>query len=297
VEESYLTRAISDPVRVKSFCRHASEEAWLEWISTKPAFRELFNRLADLSPAQWELARWFAQQHVVKGTGSALRVLGEMGGSLSLGLWHAIADAIWRERPSASAEFESWIAVLIDQLHDGDDHLLNYLARECRLPGDRRPLMMLLRLLFTPRLRVRPGIAWPGQPPRASVDVDVRADSHWMSEVLEENVIPHMDTVAEEVFEIATSALRQYHLIYRAFGEGSDDYDPLSFMRSAIEAHPQDRYNDDIALAIDFARESAIALARDRGVREVSDDLVARNVPILTRLAVWLVAQGGASGP
>jgi hypothetical protein len=68
-------------------------------------------------------------------------------------------------------------------------------------------------------------------------------------------------------------------------------------MRSAIEPHDQDRYQDDIALAIDLAREAALALAKSRGVREVAEDLLAPGVPILTRLAVWLVGQGGASGP
>jgi hypothetical protein len=221
VEESYLTRALSDPVKVKAFCRHASEEEWLKWIRTKPAFRGLFDRPADLSPAQMELARWFAQQHVVNGTGSALRVLAEMGGRLSSGLWHAIADATWRQRPSSPTEFESWIAVLIDQLHDVDDQLLNYLAHDCKLPDDRRPLMMLLRLLFRPRLSLRPGIARSDQPPNVSVEIDIRADSHWISEALEKTLIPHIDSISEDLLEIATSALGQYHLIHRAFGEAS----------------------------------------------------------------------------
>lgn len=190
IEESYLTTAISDPVKVKAFTRHASGEEWLEWVTPKPAFKGLFDRSVDLNPAQWELARWFAHEQIVNGKGAALRAFGDVGGHLSWGLWHSIADAIWRKRPARPEDFEAWIAVLVDQLHDGDDQLLNYLAHGCSLPHDRRALMILLEVLFRPRLRFSPGIAWPGQAQRISVGIDVRADSHWIEEILQKTVLP-----------------------------------------------------------------------------------------------------------
>ena len=287
VEDSYLTRALEDEVKTTIFCRHTSGESWLTWIAAKPAFRALFDRSANLSPSQMRLARWFAEEHAIKGDGAALRALAEAGGTLSTGLWYAIAVAIRRQRPVQPGEFQAWVTVLIDQIYKRDDSLLIYLAQECILPDDHQPLMALLRALFEPHLRLRP---------RVAPAIDVLADSHWMAEILEKLLKPAIETVAEDVFEIATSSLMKYNDIYRSFGQGTDSCDPMSLQRSAIEPHEQDRHNDDALFAVDLAREAAVALARVHGLSEVANRLLARRVPLLTRIAVWVVGEGDPSG-
>ena len=296
VEDSYLTRALEDEAMTTIFCRHTSGESWLTWIAAKPAFRALFDRNANLSPSQMHLARWFAEEHAIKGDGAALRALAEAGGTLSTGLWYAIADTIWRQRPVQPGEFQAWVTVLIDQIHKRDDSLLSYLATECILPDDHQPLMALLRALFEPRLRLRPGFAFPGHVARVAPAIDVLANSHWMAEILEKLLKPAIETVAEDVFEIATSSLMKYNDIYRSFGQGTDSYDPMSLRRSAIEPHEQDPHNDGALFAVDLAREAAVALARVHGLSEVANRLLARRVPLLTRIAVWVVGEGDPSG-
>lgn len=295
IEDDYLTKVIGTPTGAQSFARYATGDDWLAWIANKQNFKEMFDRHGELDAPQRILAHWFAREQVSNGTGAALYAFGELGAQLSYGLWSAIAHSIWKTRPAQREDFEAWVSILTYQAHDGGNELLNYLAADCSLPGDWTVLLLLIEALIQPRLRFRPSLSVLGDDVRTSVDLEVRAEDHWFNQVIE-TVRSDIDLMASDVFEIATTALSRYHRIYRSFGQASDDYDPLSLMRSAIETHPQDAHNDAISLTVDLARDSAVALAKARTARDVADDLLSRRIPILSRLAVWLMSQENTNG-
>lgn len=295
IEDDYLTKAIGNSTGAQSFARYAAGDEWLAWIATKRTFNEMFDRKGELDRPQRILAHWFAKEQVSNGTGAALHAFGELGAQLSPDLWNAIAHTIWTTRPAQQRDFEAWVSILIDQVHDRGNELLNYLAVDCILPQDRTVLLLLIEALIHPRLVFRPSLSALGDGAGSSVDIQVRAEDHWFSQVLD-TVRSNMDLLARDVHEVATFTLSDYHKIYRAFGQATDDYDPLSLMRSAIEPHPQDTHNDTISLTVDLARDSAVALTKARSARDVADDLLSRRIPILSRLAVWLISQEDTNG-
>lgn len=290
VEESYLTRALDEPARVAVFTRYATGDEWLEWASRKQTFKTLFNRDAVLSEAQNELARWFARTYVISGQGNALHVLAEQGGKISAGLWRALAYALWNPGPSRPGIFGPWVGVLCQHDHGEDPTIINYLLNECVLPGDASPLLLLVQRAFEPNLRTRPGISFPGHPPSVYFDIDVVADEYWVEEAMKNIVKPSITVIADGLYSLATSVLTLYFHLYDALGQVFNGHDPISRGRPAIEAHAQNRYGDAALLAVDLAREAALERASKRGVSVVADELVATQVPILTRLAAWLVA-------
>lgn len=289
IEDNYLSRCLENRVKTQVFARHASSESWLTWIRDTAAFRDLFLRDADLSESQIVLAEWLAEKFVVPNPNAALNLLAETGGSLSRRLWVAIAYAIWRS-PKSTSEFAAWIAVLCNQDPGSDDTVLNYLLSKCVLPEDRDPLMVLLRHLFSPRARLRPGISFPGHPPSVSSEIDVAADRYWVEELTKTVLIPSIDQIAQQLFDVAIEALIGYNHLHRSFGDATNGVDPMSYSRSAIEHSPRDRYNIDAMMAIDLAREAARSLAVNRGSVTVADELISHDVPILKRVAAWLIA-------
>ncbi len=290
IDGNYLSHCLADRIRVQVFVRCASGDLWLGWIKDEPAFLDLFRRDAELSDAQIALAIWFAEKVVVASPNAAFNVLAEMGGYLSRRLWVEIAYAIWRS-PASTSEFAPWIAVLCNHDVGDDDQVLNYLMSKCVLPDDGDPLIVLLRHLFAPRTRLRPGISFPGHPPSVFKEIDVAADRYWVEESMQKVMIPNLDQIAQRVFDVASGALVEYYDLHRSLGEVTTGFDPTSYLRSAIEPSQQDRFNTAADLAIDLAREAAQSLAVSRGSVVVADELVSHNVPILKRLAAWLIAK------
>ncbi len=151
-------------------------------------------------------------------------------------------------------------------------------------------MLLLLQRLFEPNLRIRPGITFPGHPPSVSFDIDVAAEDYWVEKAMADIIMPHIAKVADGLNSFATSMLARYFHLHRALGQVYNGHDPISRTRRAIEPHAQNRYADDALIVVDLAREAAIEQASTRGVRAVADELLAMGVPILTRLAIWLVA-------
>lgn len=290
VEDSYLTRTLEESVWARVFTRVASSEEWLRWISDKPSFKGLFDRDAVPTPAQNELAWWFAHTYVAKDHGNPLHVLAEQGGIMSPALWRAIAFTLWRPGPSASGIWEPWIGVLCQQDPGTDTTIVNYLLNECQLPQDLSLLLLLLQRLFEPVLSVRPGITLPGHPPSVTFGIEVGAQEYWVEKAIEAVIKPHIAMAADGIYPLTTSLLARYFHLHQALGQVFDGHDPISRSRKAIEPHVQNRYGDDALLVVDLTREAAIEQASTRGTQAVADELLATGVPILTRLAIWLVA-------
>lgn len=291
VDESYLTRALDIPPRATVFARVASGEVWLQWAAHKSTFRALFDPNTTLTPAQAILAEWFARTYVITGIGNPLNLLAVQDGQLSAGLWMAVAHALWRPGPQGPDILEPWIAILCQQDGGHNPTVLNYLLNDCQLPNDRGPLVLLLRHLFEPKLELKPGIPFPGFPPSTSADIAVAADPYWVDKTLNETIKPNIGDIAQDLYEVATSVLSRYFELHSAFGEVHGGHDPISRMRHAVESHRQNQYGDDATLAVDLAREAASALASSRGALAIADDLLTREVPILRRLAAWIVAE------
>jgi hypothetical protein len=250
----------------------------------------LFNAQSELSEAQLHLARWFAR-YVVENPDGSLNAFASMGRMLSRGLWIAVADAIWRSSGIAAKGLDGWVTILCNLYQGADDTLLNYLLEKCHLPEDRISLIVLLDTLLEPRLNPTPGINIPGVRRLADLEIEVAADRHWVERALSETITPNIDSIAADLFHLTIARLAEYHNIYQSFGLAPGVHDRMSVLRAAIEPTDQDRFHGDAMMAVDLVREAAKTLAVQRGIGTVVDDLITRRVPILKRLAAWLVAE------
>lgn len=292
VDENYLSRAIGHETRVSFFCMNAKGAPWLKWAQKQDQFLELFDPEADLSPAQRRLAYWFADVYIVQDVGDPLGVLADAGGELSKDLWRAVARALWSPNSPFIGDWTAWLAVLVTSQHKhADHHILNYIFKELQLPQQREAFLLLLRTLFEPIVRVRPGLSLPGSRPQISVDLKVIADQYWVEEALKGQILPNIATIDSDTYHLATSLLTEYHHIYAGAEQNPGPFDPLNFQRSAIEPHSQNRYNDTSLMLVDIARESAVSLTRHVPALELARDLMSRGTPLLQRLAAWIVAR------
>ena len=255
--DSYLRSCIADPQRVGFFCDAATDLRWVSWVEAQPPFQRLFDPFAGLGDGDRRLAYWFGEL-AVKYPAEMISVLQRQGGRMHRSLSGAIMQQLWKQdRPPAEA-INAWTSVILDHNPGLQDDLLNFLLADCRLPDDHHLLLRLFDHLTTPKLDIHPGYGLLDDEgnafPRVWVDPALRGKEHWLREAWDEQLKPNLDTCADELAVIATrnllSAWRQLTLLR------GGEWDSLSGNRSAIEAHGQDSYPDEVDVLIDVARDA-----------------------------------------
>src|SRR5207244_2764274 len=87
----YIENILADHSTVRFFTRYAKGIDWLHWIEDKEPFARLFRTDVALTEIDRELAHWFARIFVCSHPDNALAVVRRKRGSISAGLWTAIA--------------------------------------------------------------------------------------------------------------------------------------------------------------------------------------------------------------
>lgn len=277
------------------FTEFATGEAWLEWMSEQPAFKQLFQPAARPDEVSRSLAWWFAGMVVDDAlSGAALRTLQRLGGRLSPELWWAVAESFHAADPKPACRRE-WAVVLTSTTPDDTSQFLEYMLVACQWPADRDLALMLFDHLLEVKIVLGP--TWtpveadavdrrPGRYVHA--DVRLRGDDYWLHEAWNNLLKPNRADCAGEVAVITERHLRDAHRSLRLLGAGTDRWDPISFQRSAIEPHEQDQVGRKVNVLVDAARDSIEHLLRaepDAG-GAIADRWATADAPILRRLAI-----------
>jgi hypothetical protein len=297
-EQSYLTSVVGDEHLVALFTDLAGGEAWLRWAARQPECRPVFNSDAQWTPSGAALAFWFAKQcladEMVSNVG--LSILSEAGGHMSASLWNAIGQKLHaKDRPRA-AWLRPWIIALVENTPPEGRHWLDYALVASTFTDDRDAALLLFDHLTEPHIRLKPSFG-PGR--AARFEVAVRGDDHWLRESWTKVLQPNLTSIVHDVLSITDRHLRRARQLLIAAGEAKPRWDPVSFGRSSIAAHSQDRYGNKIGLVIDAARDCLeFLVATDTpSATSIIGAWSASAVPILRRLALHGVAvDGGRSG-
>jgi len=293
-EKSYLTSVIGDDQLVTLFTDLAQGEPWIRWAAAQPEVRPIFDSHAQATARTSALAFWFARQclgdEALSNVG--LSVVSEAGGRMSAGLWNAIGQQLHVQPSPRAAWLRPWVMLLVENaLAEGWDWV-DYALFASTLPDDRDLALLLLDHLTEPHIVLKPSFGLGGTP---RFDVEVRGDSHWLRESWTRALQPNLPSIVHDVLAIAERHLRRAHQLLIAAGAANEHWDPVSFGRSSIASHPQDRHGDKIGFLIDATRDCLeLLVATDSpSAKPIIGAWSASGVPILQRLAIHGVAMDG----
>jgi hypothetical protein len=286
-EASYLEALLADQEKVRLFTEFARGKEWLTWAAAQPEFRRLFDPAASPSACTGPLAYWFAEHFVMveELTDLALDLLRDVGGRLGAALWSAMGHELHRAKKPRPAFLGRWLVLLTHKDPDIRQDWLEYALMASPLTGDRPIALRLFDHLTEPRIDLEPSFGLSEAP---RFDIRLRGDTHWVREAWQKLFVPNLSDVASDVLVIADHHLRRAHELLAAASAAREGWDPLSFGRSAIEPHPQDRIEQPIDVLVDAARDCLEALL------DAGNDLAAAyletwsdsEVPLLRRLAL-----------
>ena len=286
LDESYLADLVADPDWARIFTNHARGPVWLRWAATRPDAK-LFAPKAELGAADKPLAEWFIAHHNddEESAAETLRLIVENGGSLHETLWWNMAMG-YDPRGGATRETGNRLMLALADtaplVPRRGSCLLN-LLNSCATPEDDSLFLELVDRAFAPTLAAPDpfrdyfGLYGPYQTAVAD------PAGGWLHETADKEYWSRRRHLAADLLSIIDGHLRRVCRVEEIAGN-PDPYD----MRSAIEAHDQDRAFGDKGFLVDAARD-LIELLIDDDPREAAGHLAswaASARPILNRLAI-----------
>lgn len=285
-DDSYLEELIADPDRVALFTEFARGPEWLDWASKQAVFKRLLTRGAAPAETDQALARWFVECFVMEEQHStkALDLVADSGGPLGAEVCHWIGFHLHIRGAPRSAWLGPWLVLLLRDAPPSQTHWLDYALSASTWPDDKEQALLLFDYLTEPTVGLAPSYGLGG----ARLEVNLRGDDYWLRDAWDRTLRPNLADAAHEVAALADRHLRRIrHLQVGAYPE-NPDWDSVSFRRSGIEPHPEDRYHEPVDVLIDAARDAIEVLldAADPTAASYLHTWAAADSQILRRLAI-----------
>jgi hypothetical protein len=292
---SEVEQALREVHTTRFLLNVARDPQWLVWLNGRKHLDELFGA-GDLGERDMLLAWWLAQHFAIEHPDEVFEIVAAHGLRMNPVLWWSIGRelGIMREKPLEQSALKRWTTILLGNVPvHADHHVLMWLAERCAGQGCIELTLTVFMAMSEHRLSVKPGFAWPddeGNEPRRPLDAEcpLRAD-HWsLNEVWTEHLRPHVARVAHPLLSGVALRLEEMHGVLAAWDKASREWDPVSYGRSAIEPHDQDRYPEAVDVLVDAARDALESLAANSPalLRAWIERLVTSDVPLLRRLAI-----------
>jgi hypothetical protein len=276
----------------------ARDPEWLQWLNRRKHLDALFGT-ADLGELDKLIAGWLAQHFAIEHPEEVFELVAAHGLRMSPALWSSIGRelGLMRDKPLEESALKRWATILLASRPDHPDHhVLMWLAERCAEQDCIEMALTVFMAMSEYRLSIKPGFAWPdddGIERRRRLDAEcsMRAD-HWsLNEVWTNHLRPHLMRVAQPLLSGVALRLEEMYGDLTAWGKASREWDPISYGRSAIEPHDQDRHQEAVDVLVDAARDALEWLAAHSPVLLGAwiERLVSSDVPLLRRLAIHAI--------
>jgi hypothetical protein len=301
-DQDYLLHfCLPDPKLAQFFYRHADHPAWLTWAARRSVLRPLFDAGDDtpeLSLAR--AAQWFARDPL-SARGEIAREIAQPATAMSRRLWHTLAHQIWRALDATVLPLEAtehaarWLTLLERHAHpDYESHLIGYWLKHVSRPEHAFLAMQLFTYLARPVAATELGFRRLAEGDFGEYlrpVVRIRADRFAFSRDWASLFKPNLDRFALPLAPTVFAHLHQAHLLLRGQGAATDELDPWSSLRPAIEPHEQNEHPSPEAFAvlIDAARDILDWMMReDKPLACAYVQLaLSTGAPLLRRVAIY----------
>ncbi|MCP5426404.1 MAG: DUF4020 domain-containing protein [Gammaproteobacteria bacterium] len=292
-DDDYMRSVVEDEERVHFFVRSAKGKEWLLWAEERGLLAPLFSRRTDRNKRVWTLADWFAKEYVLALPEEALGVFERQGQILGQSLWYEIARNLHAKSNPDTVTLTKWLPILLEQQTAEDPaDLLEYLFHKASGMESWTLLVHLFEHLTRPRVALEKSMSFFGSGRRdstpTSAKVRILGSHHWLKDVLDKVLRPHMPSLAENLVRVTSQNIRRAHDLGALYGNANREWEGLSFQRSAIEPHSQDDLKHDFDIVIDACRDGLEWLLTHKRstARGYIQEWILSPAPLLRRLAV-----------
>ena len=294
-----IEQALREVPTCRFFTNIARDAAWPGWLDGRKHLEALF-RPGELSERDQLLAIWLAKNYVIEHFDEVFELLAVRGLQVNPILWFAIGRELGvdRDKPIENTVLQRWITVMIASAPPlPDRHVWMWLAERCCAQGLVTSALGLFLQMCKHKFELKRGFAWrdsEDEEDRTRLDAECTfVSDHWsLNSVWENRIRPHLHDVAQPLLSGLTQQLESMHVELASWSKATNDWDSMSYRRSAIEPHDQDRYTEAADVLIDAARDALEWFGTDSLVQFDAwiERLITSPMPLLRRLAIHAVA-------
>jgi len=242
------------------------------------------------------LSTWLAEHYTREHATELFALIAEHQMQLNPYLWWAIGRelSVVKDRDIHLLTLQQWVVTLIACAPPNSDrHIHKWLADRCGEMGLHHLSLKLFLVMCGHRLRIKQYSSWRTsgdvQPEKQfNLECNITAE-HWgLNEVWKKNLQPYLTELAPSLLSGIIHQIEILHNDNLAWGNASREFDTISYGRSAIEPHEQDKYPQAIDVLIDSARDSLewLAVNDPRLLDAWIERLITSDVPLHRRLAI-----------
>lgn len=301
-DEDYLEAALTDQTKLQFFVNYATDPAWLRWVEKKRALDLLFQPHVQLNECQQLLARWIAVRFACDYSEYCMSLFQRKGQRINPMLWDALIRHLQHGKSNPSNDvLVRWIYLLLQHAYIPEQQTeLCFLLAKCDHPDCLNAALMLLDRVTQLKFELEPAIIIPSfkdDKRQVNWNLSTYFEYNRFKKVWEHVLQPQMPVAAEKVASIIIHRLQQAYYMY--VNVRDSHWCPISYTRSAIEPHGQDRYPKQLDALVDLARNSLEWIVRNKAeqARRIIDSLICSEVPLLRRLAVHSVTESSFVTP
>jgi hypothetical protein len=304
----YLAYCLRHPQLAQDFCNAIRHPAWIGWMNAKRYFKAFFTQAnEELQPHQRVVAHWLSTFVRRRHPELLLELIRENDQRLSKSFSQLFGHIVWAEETkSPDPNFSTWVSVLLSQGEQAlSQDMWAYLLQTCRIPKDTGVALRLFELLTTPQIHLRTYIDFTGmiagsgenKPSRMSkkkVDYEIEwpeGSRHWLHEAWEKVLKPNLALLADPLALLATKQITLAHILLRGAGKAGEYVDFLSWHRSSIAEHGQNRHalHECLSVLVDLLRDVLLYWHQTDPARARTqvEAWWASKLPLLQRLAVF----------
>ena len=294
-----IEEALNRTSLLRLFLRTCKSPAWLRWLGSRGHLAPLFSG-QSLDERSEILAQWVADTFAVDNANAFFEEYSKFGHSLNDRLWWYLMNEVGRSTPKRidPRVLRRWVSVLFASVPDLTvGHAMHGLAQRCAAEGEFGLVVRIFFSMSEHRIRLRKRASWvedaqEGEEAEVSAELDFRSN-HWtLNDVWTKHLKPRISELAPRLLDHATARLRSIRSDLRPWNVSSDEWDSMSFRRSAIEPHEQDRYPDAEDILIDVGRDTVewLAAARPADASSWIEANRSPEVPLLRRIAIHAVS-------
>jgi hypothetical protein len=289
-----IEMALRDEAMTRFFVDHARSSEWLTWLDARKLLDPLFGNEVMARP-KLMLAHWLATHFVIANAAHLWALLANHKQRLNRDFWSMLCREIARsDDPLLDQSLLSrWVSILLECAPSSfDDFNLEWLAERCAKTGATQAILVIFDRLTISHLILKEALLSGDdeaeRAPRFRADLQLGARHHGLQRVWETGLKPQIGRVSNQLVSTLANRFEQRRDSLLLWNAAGDTWDSDTWSRSAIEAHPQDKYADPIDVLIDAARDSLEWLVANDSPQAQwwIDRLVASRAPILRRLAI-----------
>ena len=299
-----INDALSDVIRARFFTEAATRPEWIDWLERNTHFDNLFRaRPEALSERDKLLADWLANRFAHEHADVLYHLIARHNLQIHRDLWFALARNIGFPQGQllGPEDLSRWVSLLLATAPPAPwigpiDFMLPSLGERCADAGLTDSLLDIFAKMTSFQLEIAsllPFLDNPDAESKSAIQASTEpvCDHYSLSEFWRLRLKPRLEEVAERLLATAVQNLSCQHRTLSSWQSANKDWDAISYGRSAIEPHEQDKSPEAIDAVIDVARDCVEYLASTQPTigSHWCDRLMREEAPILRRLSVHLL--------